>query len=298
MLGSHIWFEKMVPFEFTYVRIPADNSEPFEELTGTAAEPGDVMAQKICKEHFSKNGGIKDTNVLRAQYGDVVDEKLGALERVAAEGSVETFALVRPSKETQPIANCGTYIYLDELGVLKGLPKNARASEIARGCGLEVESPFLGDVYVGRVNIEASPVRVESVRATDLNAGSKFMSNAPSENYKTQQAMFEYEKVAKAKQVGAKSPEEQARIDEARGWRWAQTAEDVEISVTVPNETKANDVTVKFGGQSLRVTFKSKPTEPIAEFKLFAAIRVDECTWTMGSLDGGARAVQVGRCSV
>ena len=197
------------PFEFTYVRIPADDDEPFEELKGTANAVGDAMALSVCKAHFAKNGGIKDTSLLRAQYGDVVDEKLPALERVAAEGSVETFALVRPSKETKPIPMCGTYMYLDEMGVMKSLPKNKRASEIAKSCGLEVESPFHGDVYIGRVNTGVTPVRTASIMAAELNTGSEFLQNAPAENYQTQQAMYEYEKVAKEKQLGAKSPEEQ-----------------------------------------------------------------------------------------
>jgi len=280
------------PFDFTYVRVPADDNEPFEELTGTATAPGDVLSSAICKAHFSRNGGIKDTTLLRAQYGDAVDEKMGALERVAAQGTVETFALVRPSKDTQPKPMCGTYLYLDEMGVLKALPRNNRASEIARACGLEVESPFHGDVYIGRVDIGASPVRVTSLVASELNAGSKFMLNAPSENYQTQQAMFEYEKVAKEKQLGSKTAEEQKAIDEERGWRWAQTAEDVEVTVTVPEGTTAKEVAVKFGGQVVSVALKRAPTAPLADLKLFAPIRTDECTWTVGNVDGG-RAVQL-----
>jgi len=231
--------------------------------------------------------------LLRALSGEVVYVKRGALARPAASGTVETFALVRPSKETLPLPNCGTYLHLDELGVMKALPVNRRASEIARACGLEVESPFHGDVYIGRVNIGTSPVRVEDLRASELNSGSEFMLNAPSENYKSQQAMAEYEKAAKEKQVGAKTPEEQAHIEAARGWRWAQTAEEVEVEVTVPDGTAAKEVAVKFGNQSLMVSLKSAPASPLVDFRLFAPIRTDECTWTVGKGGSGARAVQV-----
>ena len=62
----------------------------------------------------------------------------------------------------------------------------------------------------------ATPVRSASIMAAELNTGSEFLLNAPAENYKTQQAMFEYEKVAKEKQMGAKSPEEQARRKKGR----------------------------------------------------------------------------------
>lgn len=194
--------EGQFPFEFTYVKVPADSDKPFEELTGNATGPGDVLAQEICKAHFSRNGGIKDTSLLRAQYGeDAVEQKLSALERVAAEGSVETFALVRPSKESRPISMCGTYLYLDEMGLMKQLPLNKRASEIARACGLEVESPFYGDVYIGRVNVGATPVRVESFFANELQADSVFMRSAPSENYQSQvhaePANFEHDCIPK-----------------------------------------------------------------------------------------------------
>jgi len=282
----------MESYTFTYVRVPAADDQPLENCTGTAAAPGDMLAQKICKAFFSQNGGIKDTTLLRAQYGDVVDEKMGTLERVAAEGTVETFALVRPSKETQPLPKCGSYMYLDEMGLLKALPRNQRASDIARACGLEVESPFYGDVYIGRLNMGSSPTRHADFLADELKAGSAFLQSAPSENYQTQQAMREYEKVAKEKQLGAKTPEEQARIEADRGWRWAQTAEDVEVTVTVPDGTAAKDVVVKFGGQSLSVALKSAAGQPLVELKLFAPIRTDECTWTVGT-SNGVRGVQV-----
>ena len=51
--------------------------------------------------------------------------------------------------------------------------------------------------------------------------------------------MFEYEKAAKAKQVGAKSPEEQARVEVERGWRWTQTEDDVEVTVAVKDGAAA-----------------------------------------------------------
>lgn len=174
------------PFQFRYVRVPADDDEAFEEMEGTAHMPGDVLAQNICKDHFRKNGCIKDVSVLRAQYGGVVDDKMSSIERAASEGTVETFALCRPSKQTKPIPQCGTYLYMDEMGLLKSLPINKRASEIARACGLEVESPFYGDVFIGRVNVGATPVQQENFFADELNAGSAFLLSAPCKNYQSQ----------------------------------------------------------------------------------------------------------------
>lgn len=43
--------------------------------------------------------------------------------------------------------HCGVYIYLDEVGMLKGLPPNRRASGIAKTCGFD-DAQFFGGFYV------------------------------------------------------------------------------------------------------------------------------------------------------
>jgi hypothetical protein len=45
-----------LPFEFTYVRIPANDDEPYEELTGTAKQYGDALSD-LLKPAFA--GGNK-----------------------------------------------------------------------------------------------------------------------------------------------------------------------------------------------------------------------------------------------
>ena len=47
--------------------------------------------------------------------------------------------------------HCGVYIYLDEVGMLKGLPPNRRASGIAKTCGFD-DAQFFGGVYVYSTN--------------------------------------------------------------------------------------------------------------------------------------------------
>lgn len=128
--------------------------------------------------------------------------------------------------------------------------------------------------------------------------------------------MFEYNKAVKEKQVGAKTPEEQAQLEKARGWRWAQTADDVEVVVAVPSGTTSKvscdhipstptcivssdkliacqDIAISFGSQSLKVALKPLPERPLIDFKLFAPIRIDECTWTLCDVDDSTREVQV-----
>ena len=173
-------------FTFSYVKIPADPDAPFEELTTTTNLFGDTLPE-LLQRRFA-GGSVVHVEQLRAEYGSAVDEKMAALNLAAARGSVETFALVRPSETTRPIAHSGTYLYLDEMGVLKGLPVNKRASEIASSCGLDVESPFLGDVFIGRVVVKPAPMRNASFSLAELDSGSEWLRSAPVENEHYQQA--------------------------------------------------------------------------------------------------------------
>ena len=160
---------------FTYVRLPAGD-EPAEQLTATTEQLGDALSD-LLKPRFA-GGSVKNADSLRAEYGSAVDDKMEALNAVAAAGTVEVFALVRPSETTRPVPRSGTYLYFDEMGALKGLPVNQRAGQIAASCGLDVESPFLGDVYIGRVATKPSPIRNASFALSELDSSSPFLRSA------------------------------------------------------------------------------------------------------------------------
>jgi len=223
---------------------------------------------------------------------------MDALNRVAAAGSVEVFALVRPSSTTMPVPHAGTYFYLDEMGVLKGLPVNKRALQIASTCGLAVESPFLGDIYVGRVRVEPSPMRNVDFTLSELQSGSPFMRSAPSENEQYQLAMAEYDKAAKEKMSEGKDRAGMSGTDQPPPtspgtWKWAQTPEDLEVTVVLPEGTARRDVVVDVTSRSLRVGLKGG-SSPLVDLALFAAVRPDESTWTLAADKAtGAQTVQV-----
>jgi hypothetical protein len=143
--------------QFTYVRVPADGGEALEELTAVYGTPGEDMLTTFLRPRFA-GGRIVNADALRAEFGEQVDARMGALNAAAKAGAVEVFALCRPSKSTVPAPHQGTYLYFDEMGSLKGLAVNPRAMSIARECGLDVESPFYGDCYIGRVTIEPAPL--------------------------------------------------------------------------------------------------------------------------------------------
>ena len=141
-----------LPYDFTYVRIPVNEAEPLELLTATAATHGDILSE-LLKERFA-GGTLGNLDGLAAEFGEAaLNEKMEALKFHASKGTVEMFALVPPSKETLPVANAATFLYLDEMGALVEAGEPA-SGQLAAACGLDVESPFLGDIYVGRCCID------------------------------------------------------------------------------------------------------------------------------------------------
>ena len=168
------------PFDFVCVRIPEDASAECEEVTFTATKPGDLT--DIVKRCFA-GGTVTNVEPLQAQYGvDAVAEKIDALNAVGAAGSVESVALVKPSKDTLPRPYSATFMYFDELGALKGKRPNMRALELATRCGLDVQSPLPGDVFVSRFQTEPAPMRPVDFGVAELDASSPWQVQAPKEN--------------------------------------------------------------------------------------------------------------------
>ena len=269
-----------LPYEFTYVRIPVHDSEPLELLTATAATHGDILSEML-KERFA-GGTLGNLDGLAAEFGEAaLNEKMEALKFHASKGTVEMFALVRASKETLPVANAATFLYLDEMGALKSKPVNRRAGELAAACGLDVESPFLGDIYVGRCCIDPL-IHSVSVALAELEAGSPFLAQAPSENVMYAAAMKELESAKEAKQPSG--GDGTGGTNAAAGYAWTQTAEDVEITISLPSGVTKTDIKVVIAAAFLRVTLAGG--EGGWHIRLFKPIRPDETTWTVdkGSL--------------
>jgi hypothetical protein len=239
---------------------------------------------------------VKNADALRAEYGGAVDERMAQLNLVASAGSVEVFALVRPAKTTRPIASSGTYFYLDEMGVLKDKPVNRRAIHLAKSCGIDVESPFLGDIFIGRVCIDPTPMHNVSFSKSELDSGSPFITSASSENAQYQMAMSHsgYENAAKeatAKASGraegsgeGSSSSSEAPLS-AGQYKWSQTPDDLEVTVSLPSGTAKKDLAIKLNAKSISVQLKSAD-KPLVDLNLFARVLPDESTWTLGESGG------------
>jgi len=265
---------------FTYVRIPADDSLPFEELSAVPMAYGDTLAE-LLKKSFG-GGALTNMEELRSQYGSKVDDKMEDFQRAANAGSVEVLPLVRNSKTTIPTPNTQTAMYYDEMGSLKERPPNSRAFALAKQCGLDLESPLAGDVYVGRVTCD--DLLSASFGKHELDSSSPWIKQAPSQNAEWKGCLSNFAEVASAKAPGAKTGDEEEAENISRGWRWTQTETDLEVLVTLPKGTTKKDITVAIGRTSLKVSLKADAAKPIMEIKkFFWPVSMDESTWVMGS---------------
>ena len=272
-----------------YVKIPCDASNPFEQLEAILAHDahGDILPD-VLAPRFAGGGSI-DSNAAREQAVRQLGAKglelsSSALENATKQGSAETFALVRPSATN---GHRGVYLYLDEVGLLKSLPPNARADGLARACGFDGVS-FYGDMYIGAVQSEPSPMHNADFTVRDLDSSAEWLRRAGSENFEYNQSMKQLQDAMREKggMVGSLGGDGDggAPSGEGEGYVWTQTDDEVEVVVNVPAGTKAKDVHVTFKPRSLTVGLKgaSPDAKPLVSLtKTFRATRPDESTWTM-----------------
>jgi len=270
--------------KFSYVLIPADELAPFEEFEADARMCVDTCMD-ILKAKFA-GGVLTNMEELRSQYGEIIDARMSDFQKAAEAGVVEMLPLVRTSKTTLPSPNCQTALYYDEMGSLKGRPPNMRAFALAKQCGLDLETPLPGDVYVSRVCCDPGPISV-SFKKDELDSSSPWIKQAPAENAEWKGALQNFGDVTKSKAVGAKTGEEEEAENVSRGWRWTQSESEVEVTVTLPEGTDKKGVIVSIGRSTLRVALKADSAHPLIDVKLAYPVTADESTWTMGKDERG-----------
>jgi len=274
---------------FTYVLIPADGNLPFKELSAVATECGDTL-RELLKDHFA-GGRLSNLDELRAQYGDTIDERKDLMQQVADMGSVEMMPLVRQSKTTLPHPNTATFLYYDEMGALKDRPSNFRAFELAKQCGLDLEHPLPGDVFVGRVCCDPGPISI-SINMHELDSSAPWIRQAPVENAAWKDVLTEFKGAAETRAPQDPTAAEEHADADGKGWRWSQSDTEVEVTVTVPEGTTKHTLVVSIGRLALRVALKSDPGKALVELRLYAPVVPDDSVWTLGQ-DASGPHVQV-----
>ncbi|CAK0860685.1 unnamed protein product [Prorocentrum cordatum] len=270
---------------FTYVRIPASDDDPLEELLATADICGDTL-KDLLRKAFA-GGELTNFGELEAQYGALASQHRLGFERAARTGSVEVLPILRQSPTTTP-PNTATFLYYDEMGALKERPDNRRARELALQCGLALEHPLPGDVYVGRVCCDPGPVSV-SICKGDW-AWTPPGSGRPRPRTRSGREPCRSSTAPRRRRPSARRPRTGGK-KARRGWRWAQTGEEVEVTVGVPEGTAKGDVRVDIGSASLRVALRGEPAAALADLRLYAGVLPEESTWTLLS-DQRGRHVQ------
>jgi hypothetical protein len=185
---------------YTYVRIPALSTTAISTMTAPPIHlgtGGDKMPELL--KYYFADGKQANSTLLDDQLEKLKTTNMAmnesaldpskvtpdAVKKVIKGGSCESFTLVPPADTNK---YQGLNIYLDEVGMLKELPLNVRAAELARTCGFNPPPTFYGDVFVGRVRTQPT-MRNVSFDVADMDPQSECMKRAMSENLARQQMM-------------------------------------------------------------------------------------------------------------
>jgi hypothetical protein len=294
----------------TLVLIPADPTEPLQEIALPSSQPSaagadpSAMVLEFLRPRFRTQQGSGGVDLSRLDPGARTLLASGGGGGGGAEGSlppvsdatllkvaqddvhIETFTVVHPSPEGRSdgtASSASLVYYLDEIGALKHLPANRRASSYAARAGYEPPPTFYGDVYAGRASPGARrplPCRVSDLECVDRFARGNLERQAKQNRLAGRPAGFRQPDAAGT----GDDPQSEA------GFSWRQTEADLEITVPLPgnsdgsaNLLTSRQVKVAFRPQSLRVTALGAS---VLDVRLFERVDVDSCTWTLESGQG------------
>lgn len=278
--------EGSIPFVF----VPYDDTKPLQTLQLPASmaknSSGDALPDYV-KAYFASDETSIDASLLKEQAskhfagGDMktlAETKLSpaAMNAVAAQGSVETFPLVHPADTNQ---FHGVYIYLDEVGMLKKMPHNLRASKMAEACGYSPAPNFYGDVFIGRVQTKPRMTNVGFVAGVDTDRSATWIQRAVSENLAWQQEMNQVTGKVGQTQPDQIGTEGKAAVEEQ--FEWTQDEDELEIVVPNVDGWDKKSIKVSFMPRSIKVQNEGKEKVTIP---LYGSIDVDGCTWTLDGI--------------
>lgn len=295
-----------------YVKIPADISQPIKELIvkkNKYQEENDILLHHLKSVFSTTNNGRNDDRndnnndvdltllpdsskqLLSSSSSSLSSSNNGSdnnnnippkisqstLSKLAQEGMVEIFPLVRPTSSNKYV---GINIYLDEIGMLKRLPINQRAKEYAMKCGYNPPPTFYGNIYIGRIqgNHYNNDKNNLSFRLEQdvINQNALWLRNATSDNLSYQ---MEYNRITNADAEKRQQPpvvgtenkpkqETSSIVDGQYPYTWTQTEEEIEIVLPIKTEEdnnnnnsnviKSKDIRIKFQSQSIQVTIRKR----------------------------------------
>jgi CS domain len=206
------------------------------------------------------------------------------------QASIETFTLVQPTPSNQ---YTGIVLYLDEVGMLKRLPLNTRASDYCSRAGFHPAPVFYGDVYMGRIQ-HLPPLTSQQEQQQHQNGSTRLLKNlsfvlgpdtafdapwlraATAQNLQYQQQLNQSTGRTDVRQAGVAGSD--GNVKQEEGYTWTQTEQELEILVPLPFDAISKHVLVKFHPLRVDVLYQK---EPIITVQLFERVDVDACTWTL-----------------
>jgi len=135
--------------DFTVVAIPCSAADEMREVVVRQPANGALEAMlHFAREHFAREGlpaagAARLRDELRAKAPGAANDDL--LNRALSMTMCDVVPLVPNTREFGHVA---VNLVVDDKAVSKGLPVNARATSLARACGLSVE--IRGDAFVSR----------------------------------------------------------------------------------------------------------------------------------------------------
>jgi hypothetical protein len=286
------------------VLVPADTSQPLQELSFQLPQNKSSTQQQQEPSYMGGGGDalIKHLKPLFSTQSDKVDLALfqqtnssssnqsttigmssdalpqvseAALKQVAQEGQVETFSLLHAIPSNKFV---GVNLYLDEIGLLKRLPLNTRASNYAKAAGFDPAPQFYGNVVLSRIQ-KKNGIIVQHVSFTlgkDTTMDAAWLQKAAMENLEYQMEMNRLTGRGGETQAGVAGGEGVAKAED--GYTWTQTEEELELVVSLPTDAISKDIQVQFRPQCVVVRCQK---EVVILLDLFERVDVDGCTWTL-----------------
>jgi hypothetical protein len=245
-------------------------------------------------------------------------------------GHVETFVLVRPMASNHYTA---VTLYLDEIGQLKRLPLNLRASELARSAGYHPPPIFYGDMFVARTQqkrqqSKTSPDDKSSTSSTgsssvvgwqlptylDLTASechveAPWLQQGAMDNLEYQMqfnSMTGNQKGIQQQQPSVVGSDGVAKIE--KGYSWTQSEEEIELIIPLVSTSSSSsssfqsgtttaavkdNISVTFKPRMVQVKLKQDDDTVLLSIDLFERVDVDGCTWTMEKGKDSSKVVVV-----
>ena len=312
------------PRSFTFVRLPADVTQPIESQIGFDLPGGDTLPMllapmfqsslKLDEHDFKLQMAAaveqaKETAAKqqpKAKVGAVGENESGPnpaptladLENHSSKGVCEAWPLASASLENGWLA---VKLYIDEVGALRKRPRNPRAEALATASG-QLGLAIHGDAYVGRLHLGAKWGEENNLdfAVEELDPSAAWLKEARTlrENERERRG---YDANAQVDKSSAQPPTFTSGTDAENPvdprYTWSQDGESVEVRVLKGVPTGANakhrvKVSYGAGGDALKVVVDKKET--ILEVSpLFARVQPFECSW---SLDGKVLCVNLEKC--